>query len=153
MAGKEIQKEIGEAVTSAKNIEEVKTILLNVLKSARENGVERIGYVAGLITSEGPENIDKNVKRLIRYADDIRSKNNFPIFASTDVISDDLFTKLGMEKIAAADWEEFWRDILGSGYVTDIFMTPRWEISKGSISEHNNAKNFNLQIHYITGEI
>lgn len=44
---------------------------------------------------------------------------------------------------------KFWRDILESGHVTDIFMTPRWEQSKGAIDEHEAAKQLGIKIHYM----
>ena len=143
---------IEETVRNASSIDEVKTLLISLLRKIRQDS-NRIGYVAGLITSEGPENIDKNVRRLVKFTSDIRSENNFPIFASTDVISDALFKKIGADAIKSGDWEKFWRAVLAQGGVTDVFMTPRWEISRGATDEYNTAKSLGLQIHFVTGEV
>jgi hypothetical protein len=148
-----VKERIEKAVVNANNIEEVKTLLLDVLKKVREEGAEKIGYVAGIITSEGPENIDRNVKRLAGFADSVCLQSNFPIFSSTYLITDALFEKLGMQTIAQADWQKFWRDVLSSGFITDIFMTPRWEISYGSCDEHKTAQEVGMKIHYLTKEI
>ncbi len=150
-----MKERIEEAVRNAKNIDEVKSLVLSVLEETRSKGAERVGYVAGLITSEGPENIDKNVQRLVKFTDNIRTQKDFPIFSSTDVISDELFERLGLEEFQKTDWEKFWRDILGAEgrYITDIFMTPRWEVSRGSRDEHAVAKEVGMQIHYLTEEI
>lgn len=150
-----MKERIEEAVKNAKNINEVKDSVLSVLKEFKSDGAIRIGYVAGLVTSEGPENIDKNVRRLVKFTEHVRAQNDFPIFSSTDVISDELFKKLGLEEFQKTDWEKFWRDILGAEgrYVTDIFMTPKWEISRGSKDEHKVAKEVGMRIHYLTEEI
>jgi len=150
-----MRERIEEAVKKANSIEDVKDGVLIVLKELRNEGNQRIGYVSGLITSEGPENINKNVKRLIRFTNYIRSQNDFPIFSSTDVVSDALFKRLGAQLFKQADWEEFWRDVLGSEerYVTDMFMTPRWEKSRGATDEHKTAKKVGMQIHHLTEEI
>jgi len=150
-----MKERIEGAVKYAKNIDEVRSSVLSVLKELREEGAQRIGYVAGLVTSEGPKNVDKNVRRLAKFTEYIRDQNDFPIFSSTDVISDELFKRLGLEEFQKTDWEKFWRDILGAEgrYVTDIFMTPRWEISRGSRDEHEVAKEVGMQIHYLTEEI
>jgi len=36
-----------------------------------------------------------------------------------------------------------------SSYVTDIFMTPGWQRSKGAIAEHRIAKTKKIKIHYL----
>ena len=150
-----MKERIRGAVKYAKDINEVKTSVLSVLKELKNEGAERIGYVAGLVTSEGPENIDKNVRRLVGFTEHIRTQNDFPIFSSTDVVSDELFERLGLEEFQKTDWEKFWRDILGAEgkYVTDIFMTPGWEASRGSRDEHKVAKEVGMQIHYLKEEI
>ncbi len=35
------------------------------------------------------------------------------------------------------------------GYITDIFMTPRWEHSEGARDEHKNAIKAGMTIHYV----
>lgn len=146
---------IEHAVKNANNLVEVKDSILVVLKELKNKGNRRIGYVSGIVTSDSPENIDGNVKRLSRFTELIRSQNDFPIFSSTDVVSDELFKRLGLEEFQKTDWEKFWRDILGAEerFVTDVFMTPRWEKSRGATDEHKIAKEVGMQIHYVTEEI
>lgn len=43
----------------------------------------------------------------------------------------------------------FWREIFKSGHVTDVFMTPRWEKSKGAVDEYKTAQKIGLTIHYL----
>lgn len=146
-----MRSKIDKALINANSIDEVKKLLLGVLKGVRTEGSTQIGYVAGILTSDGPQNIDKNVKRLRKFTDKIRAENGYPIFSSTDVISDHLFKKLGAKLFERADWEEFWREVLGTKekFVTDIFMTPRWQESRGATDEHKTAKENGLKIHYL----
>jgi len=150
-----MRERIEKAVKNANSIDEVKVGVFAVLDQLRTEGNERIGYVAGIITSDGPENIDRNVKRLIRFTEDVRGRNTFPVFSSTDVIGDALFKRLGAALFKQTDWEKFWRDILGADekFVTDMFMTPGWEKSRGATDEHNTAKKVGMQIHYLIEEI
>ncbi|MGD0729068.1 MAG: DUF4406 domain-containing protein, partial [Candidatus Micrarchaeaceae archaeon] len=71
---------------------------------------------------------------------------NFPIFSSTDIFTKPLLSKLG--KLTQDDFNSYWKSLLESGHVTDIFMTPNWQISNGATAEYNIAKEKNLVIHY-----
>ena len=44
---------------------------------------------------------------------------------------------------------QFWKMILKSGHITDIFMTPRWEISRGAKVEYITAKKLKIKIHFV----
>lgn len=143
---------IRESVKNASSLDEVRDLLIEVFQNFQESGHTRIGYVAGIITSEGRENILANIKRLAGFTEKVRQEQDFPIFSSTDVFSDELFDRLSAAGFTNKDWGPFWRDVVGSGYITDIFMTPRWEISKGSRDEHETAQKHELEIHYIDSE-
>jgi hypothetical protein len=45
----------------------------------------------------------------------------------------------------------FYREILQNSFITDIFMTPRWQKSEGATDEHETAKKQKLTIHYVEG--
>ena len=112
----------------------------------------RIGYVAGIITGDGPEYIQTNREILMKFTEDTRRSVDFPIFSAIDVFSNSVYTRLGgLESIESEghDFRKFWRDILESGRITDIFMTPRWEQSGGATDEHDTALALKLRIHYL----
>lgn len=75
------------------------------------------------------------------------------MFSAIDVFSSEIYERLAEWKLPFNEREvkarSFWRKILKSGHVTDIFMTPRWEKSKGATDEHKTAKEIGLKIHYI----
>ena len=116
----------------------------------------KIGYVAGIVFSEGPEHVKKNIVLLEKYTTELRKKNNFPIFSSVDLFYGNEFynqiedTKLPYKERRTA-FIEFYRKILQNSFITDIFMTPRWEKSEGATDEHETAKKQKLIIHYVEG--
>lgn len=148
-----MHKNIGPALTSSTTLHHVKRNLVKLLKiTKKKNGFTRIGYVAGVISSEGPKYFEMNRKRLVSYARKLREIHEFPIFSAVDVFSDNIYAQLEEMALPFDEKEvkirSFWRKILKSGCVTDIFMTPRWERSKGASDEHRTAKQIGLKIHY-----
>jgi len=144
---------ISKAVESATSLDEISKLLIRELKKIQKEGEPRIGYIAGIITSDGPENISQNVARLSRFTKRVRQETGFPIFSSTDVFSNKLFAQIGgPTKYTQRDWHLFWRKVLGSGAVTDVFMTPRWQESRGATDEHKTSTKMKVQIHIIDYE-
>jgi len=150
-----MKEKIAEAVKEANSLTQVREFLFNVFREYRQAGNNRIGYVSGTITSEGREHIQRNIERLAKFTDHIRTQYEFPIFSPTDVFSDALFARLDAAGFKNADWVIFWREVLGTKdrFVTDMFMTPRWEKSQGAADEHRIAKEVGMNIVYITEKL
>lgn len=117
------------------------------LKSGQN--INQIGYVAGIITSDGREHIERNLRYLGEHTERIRQARTFPIFSAIDIFSQEVFERTNGFSLPPEMWLTFWRDVLGSGHVTDIFMTPRWETSRGAQDEHETAKKYGITIYYI----
>jgi hypothetical protein len=115
-----------------------------------ERGAGQIGYVSGIINSDGPEHVARNVLKLAAYTETIRSAHDFPIFSATDIFTPTVREALPEMQLQYTDREElfydFWRKVLCCGYVTDIFMTPRWPLSKGAVDEFLTAQRAKLRI-------
>ena len=109
----------------------------------------RLGYVAGIITSDGPEQIPANLERLELYTDYLRTIHPFPLFACTDIFTTAVFDRVGAARLTSQEWLVFWRKILHQGHVSDVFMTPRWEVSVGAQDEYTTAQELGLQIHFV----
>ena len=149
-----MKERIREAVKESGTLNEVRDNILAVIKNMFEiEGVTQIGYVSGIITSDGPEKISENLNRLQKFTDLVRKTSDFPIFSSIDVISDELFKRLGAAKIEQEVWRVFWREVLQSPYVTDMFMTPGWEQSRGALDEFQTAKATGKTLHYFNYQI
>ncbi|MBI2613444.1 MAG: hypothetical protein HYW62_01605 [Candidatus Levybacteria bacterium] len=147
-------KNIGSALKNSKTLHHVKHSLVRLFKDTKKkNSIEKIGYVAGIITSGGPEYFKANRRRLADYVGKLRKIHNFPMFSAIDVFTSEVYERLEEWKLPFSEREvkarSFWRKILKSGHVTDIFMTPRFKKSKGASDEHKTAKEIGLTIHYM----
>lgn len=140
-------------VTSLLHVEKELVKLFKTTSKQAGGGITRIGYVAGIITSDGPGYFVANRKRLADYVRKLRKIHKFPMFSAVDVFSSEVYERLEEWKLPSSEREakvrSFWRKILKSGHVTDVFMTPRWEKSKGALDEHKTAKKIGLRTHYI----
>lgn len=150
-----MRKEFSEALAGVTNLGEVRGRVIEVFTRVRnEQGAEQIGYVAGIINSDGSDHVQANIERLAFYTERVRGANNFPVFSATDVfIATGVYH--GLDEVRQltlkereAKFLEFWRDIVGS-HVTDIFMTPRWDKSTGARDEHETAQQKGIRIHYV----
>lgn len=136
----------------ANRIDQVIEGVVGVLRAIkRKTRAKKVGYVAGIITSDGPEYIARNIQKLEEYTERIGDEIDFPVFSAADVFSKDLLDRLHARSLPAQTWFDFWRAILGSGEVTDIFMTPRWKDSLGARDEHETAQKLGIAIHYLFG--
>lgn len=130
----------------AKSIQDAQTLLIRLFDI---NRFPRLGYAAGVITSDGPEKINENRRILLSLTQELRMKNPYPIFCAVDVFTDELLENINWHTLHSDHFVTFWRNILGSGFITDIYMTPRWQISNGAKDEYEIAKKEGLTIHYL----
>lgn len=151
--GVKMEKKIGAVLKNAKNLVHVRTELFKLFKATKNGAETKIGYVAGIINSDGPKYFQRNRKRLVNHAAKLRKQHKFPMFTAVDVFPEKIYKNLEEWKLSfekrEAKVRNFWRKILKSGHVTDIFMTPRFEKSKGATDEHKTAKKVGLKIHYV----
>lgn len=149
-----MREEISKTIETATDLAEVENRLLEFIHDVKaETNSSRIGYVAGIVSSDGEEHIATNIKKLSEYTDRIAHQYSFPVFCAADVFNPQLFEQLAEMKLEAEEREQhlksFWRNILNCGYITDIFMTPRWQLSGGSKDEHETAGQNGIIIHYV----
>lgn len=144
---------ISKVLVTATTLKEVKDILLPLLQQTHKKE-QRIGYVAGILFSDGPLHVKRNIQALSDYTEFLRKQHSFSIFSPTDVFYNGLFPRLKEssfpESARRIVFVSFWRDVLNSGFITDIFMTPRWQESSGATDEHNIAKEKGITIHYVS---
>ncbi len=147
-------EKIKPVLINARNLTEVESAMVDLFVTLkRADSVTDIGYVAGIITSDGSKHIEANILRLANYTERLRTAHDFPIFSATDVFSSELFKRLPEMALPHHEREihfiNFWRNILNSGHVSHIFMTPRWDKSKGAMDEHQTARQRGLKIYYV----
>lgn len=142
----EIERRILGAIQQANVLEEVQTAISDVLQ---ELSGGRIGYVSGIVTSDGAGKVEENLQRLKDFARKMRERFGFPIFSPSDVFPKDILGRIQENGATNNDFVEFWRALLNSGHITDIFMTPRWQESHGATDEHQIAQEKGLKVHYL----
>jgi hypothetical protein len=133
-----------EGLIDSVTLAEVGIGVIEILKSLKDSGEGRIGFVSGIITSDGEKFIGLNLRRLASYTEFIRKANDFPIFSATDVFDEALTMRIGHN--AEERWLSFWKSILHSGHITDLFMTPRWKESRGARDEYKAGKEIGMRI-------
>lgn len=139
-----------ERAAIGRTLDEVRRFVTPVFADFRErHGYPRIGYVSGVVTADGPGRIGPNLDRLGYYTQVLQLRRAFPVFSAADIFTLELIARLDAGRHAHHHYVAFWRDILGSGHITDVFMTPRWEISRGATDEHTTARARGLRIHYV----
>lgn len=114
----------------------------------RQNSTLPITYVAGIVTSDGPQNIDKNMQMLSVYVDRLISDNRFgpQVFSASDVFNRPLFAKFDNAGAENSDYLNFWVKILRTKTVDNLLLTPGWRRSNGATAENNVAKQVKLNI-------
>ena len=142
---------IFEAVSEAETLNDVYKGLIAVLNQINRSRNLRIGYVAGIITSEGQERAESNFQRLAKYTEFLRFRHDIPMVSASEIFRSDILDrgKQGHPGYEQADFLRFWRSILACGHITDVFFTPRWEESFGARDEYDIAKSLNLRIHFV----
>lgn len=145
---------IKASLKPAKTIEELQERIIDSLEQIKKEQ-DKLGYVIGILTSDGPDRIKENVEKLKSYTRKVSSENDFPIFsAMVTFVGDngDVVDHVRNRHYEFQHWLTLWRNVLESGHITDLFVTPGWERSKGATDEHETAKRLGLEIHYLEFE-
>lgn len=135
--------------SDASSLDDVLQGAIQAIENIQASGTGRLGYVAGIISSDGPECVEENMVRLRGYTERLREEHGFPMISAAYVFQSELFQRIMQSPPATEEWIAFWRQILSCGRVTDLFMTPRWEESYGSRDEHELGKKLGIRIYYI----
>ncbi len=141
----ELKSILKTIVPTNTKIEVVESDLIGILSKIKRNNAERLGFVSGIISSDGERHIPANMEALNLYTEFYRDYTPFPVFSASDIFHPWTVGKFNLTK---PEWSTFWTNILKSGNITDVFMTPRWNFSFGSIEEQKTAKELKLKLHY-----
>lgn len=133
-------------MNGATTLDECKTRVISVLGQLRMDS-DHIGQVCGMISSDGPQHIPRNLDTLRNYTELLRRASLFPVYCAADAFPIGFLNKL--PKYPQSKWILFWREILASRLVTDILLIPRWNLSEGARDEHETAHRLGLTVHYV----
>jgi len=143
---------IRESMVQAPDLESARFALTKIFRDLKETQPDAtIGFVSGIITSDGFEHIDRNLQMLSVYAHQIKEGGLFGpyVISPADVFNKPLFAKFDNAGAKEEHYLKFWREILRSRLVDFVFMTPGWERSRGASAEFLIAKQVRLNILYI----
>lgn len=129
-------------------LEDIFEHICNQLKKLREVGhQEKIGMASGSINADGPAYKQRNIRRLIAFTQLIEKRVRFPVFCASYFFTDNVYKHLESQNSTYDDYMLFWRKVLLSGIVTDLFMMNGWKRSRGARDEYETAKKCNIVIH------
>lgn len=135
-------------LTESDNLKLIYAKTISTIKECRRYS-NQVGYVSGIITSEGKNKVQNNLRILDYHTNSLKNSIKYPVFSAHDVFTDDIIRTLSNNGIKAIDYELFWDDVIASGLITDIFMTPRWQLSRGAKKEHKASVKQGIKIHLI----
>lgn len=144
-----MKKRLMDYLLPGKTLAQISDLLVDLLQKIHDEGNENIGYVCGMISSEGPENITKNLERLEKFTQDIRKKYDYPIFSQNDIFTTEVYKKIKQAGATHDDFELFYQKVHGSKLITHLFMTPKWELSKGATDEYKTAQRCGIKVVFI----
>lgn len=125
------------ALSPSRSIAEANQRLLSFLRNQNLPNA----YVAGIMTSDGPTYVDRNLANLRAYTQLVRTKRpDLNIFCSPEVFVD-IWEFLRKNNTTEEQYGDFWDQIILRGNIRELFLTPRWRESRGAVREVATAKN------------
>ena len=143
-----MKESLKDAIVSSNTINEAEEKLISTLDEIRHQNPEiRVYFVSGIVTSDGPSFVKRNLQVLQDRALRIAEKVDGIVFSAANIFNSELFKKFDSAGATNEDYLIFWERVLNSGQITDVVMTPRWEESGGARRENETAITIGLQIH------
>jgi hypothetical protein len=134
------------------DLQGIQTNFIAIMRGIRERW-PRLGYVAGIVSSDGPDHIERNMDILRRYEAAIRSRSDYPVFSSADLFSRKVYGQVRLSGLTNQAFMDLWKGIFEAGFITDVSFTPRWENSEGARDEYKNASFLGMNIEIVYEDI
>jgi hypothetical protein len=134
-------------VASARTLDTIADAAIKDLTELSQK-YRRIGYVCGILTSDGMQFKDDNKALLRLYTAQISKSVNYPIFCAATLANDKIEAKIARYNQFDVN-HKLWDRVMRSGLVTDMFMAPRWYLSTGSRVEFSAAVDEEMAIHHV----
>jgi hypothetical protein len=136
------------------NFDEALACTLTALQGVVDSGLE-VHYVAGPISADGDEHIERNLEVLLRHGEQVAKAlgSRALVLTSPLVFTPDIYASLKIfEKERGAreqSLQAFWDHIIGSGVLAAIHFAPGWKRSPGARLEHEAANRHNVNVYYL----
>ena len=113
---------------------------------------KKVAYISGIITSDGPDCVVRNIQNLRRYAEDFSCQKDLYVVSPVDVLNKVVLTRLQRtNEYRETDYRNFWKSVLESKLIDMLVMTPRWSKSQGAVIEYRTATTTNIEVIFIDG--
>lgn len=103
-------------------------------------------FVSGMISSDGPKLIDRNMNILSESTDHVRGISPKPVTSASDIFHKELLAKF-RETTTQEQWDLLWKNVLDSG-INQLIVIPRWNFSRGAKVEHDHAIRKGIPVEY-----
>lgn len=148
-----LAERIRERVSQSLETPRIASDIKNAMERERaRSGSQRIGYVAGGISSSSPFKLFKNAMEMRRYARTIESQQESIVVFSAADVQILPFARLAARRLyrhtGLTDDLRVERDFIPA-VVTDVFMAPGWEESERARDDHETARRAGLAIYHI----
>lgn len=136
------------------SLDDVLSKTLDELQNQSESGLE-IHYVAGTISSDGDEHIERNLAELLRFQHEVALNlgEKALVLTSPAIFTSSIYSQLKIFDMPRSKRElhmqSFWDKIIASGYVSGIHFAPNWVRSIGAKLEHEAAIQRGVNIYYL----
>lgn len=147
-----------ENLSTCKTMEEVLYQTQSTLQELRDDGFP-IVYVAGPISADGEEHIQRNIDRLLKA----RTKlvhlmgNRALSFTAPFIFTPEVYERLGVFDMnrdeREASLQQFWDTLIQSGVIDGIYFTPGWERSPGAQRERATADHVGVPIYDLPADL
>ncbi len=144
-----------EACTS---LDELLNTTIEMMGGLKQQGYE-IHHVAGAISADGDQYILRNLEELLRQRERVAQKLGASAIVITSplIFTEEVYSGLGIFDMERQEREaclqQFWDNVIGAGLIDCIHLAPGWERSPGSNKEHEAAKNYGVNISYLSGSM
>src|SRR5438309_352921 len=100
------------AVRNASSLDEIRRIVVPVLfTSKNSDSAKRLAYVSGIISSDGPEEMPKNISLLHERTNRIAEIERCPVFGPTYIFTDEVYGRIDPGSITTENWNNFWGSV------------------------------------------
>lgn len=143
-----------ELYAGCNSLDDVLAKTLNEFQRLTESGLE-VHYVAGAISSDGDEHIDRNIAELLRLQVEVAQQlgEKAIVLTSPAIFTPLMYKKLRIFEMPRVERElnlqGFWDKIISSGYISGIHFAPNWRRSVGAKLEHEAATQNGTGIFYL----
>lgn len=149
-----MKEQIAEFIRESRTLSEMQEAIIKLIFKLRAENVTRVGYVAGVVSSDGMEKIPANLARLDQYVLLMSQRYSDAVFFSAaQVFTPEVYGRLVEFRLPKPERElafmEFWRGIFKSKSISDVSFTPRWRKSAGASDEHQVATEIALPHQFI----